>query len=280
MSEGPRQDGSWTFYLFDFDDNTMFLDTKVAVRNTVTGKEKLIGTHEFAAVRQQLGVHGYWQDYEIYEDTYRFFRDRVQSDDDADAEEYFVADIKDALANKDPSDWQAPSWSMFVHACNNGRPLSFITARGHSAETIKAGVKVLVSAGLVEREPNYLSIYAVSNDKSRAQILAEIPTDTEREAIEKSKDPTSALKRYAIHQTVKKGIAEYGQEPPHRFGMSDDDPGNIDLIVKAMAETKVWYPDKRFFAINTHSGRHVKLEVYPMDFPVTQPQSSSTGFIN
>lgn len=280
MSEGARDDGSWTFYLLDFDDNTMFLDTKVALKNTVTGKEKLIGTHEFAAVRQQLGDRGFWQDYEIYEETYRFFRDRVRSGADDNAEEYFVADIKDALANKDPSDWQAPSWSMFVHACNNGRPLSIITARGHSAKTIKAGVRVLYDEGFIEREPNYLSIYAVSNDDSRAQILAEIPTQDEREAVEKLKDATSALKRYAIHQTVAKGLVDYGPEPPHRFGMSDDDPGNIDLIVKAMAETKARYPDKRFFAINTHSGRHVKLEVYPIDFPVTQPKSSSTGYIN
>ncbi|WP_299410536.1 hypothetical protein [uncultured Roseobacter sp.] len=280
MSKGAREDGSWTFYLFDLDDNTLFLDTKVALRNTVTGKEKLIGTHEFAAVRQQLGEHGFWQDYEIYDGTYRFFRDRVRSGADDDTEEYLVADIKEALAKKDPSDWQAPSWSMFVHACNNGRPLSIITARGHSAETIKVGIQILLAAGYIEKEPNYLSIYAVSNDASRAQILANIPNDDEREAVEKLKDPTSMLKRYAIHQTVEKGLEDYGSEPPHRFGMSDDDPGNIDLIVKAMAETKEKHPDKRFFAINTHSGRHVKLEVYPIDFPVTQQKSSIAGFIN
>lgn len=38
------------------------------------------------------------------------------------------------------------------------------------------------------------------------------------------------------------------------LGMSDDDPGNIDLIVKAMCDCKKKYLDKRFFAIDTHKG--------------------------
>ncbi len=52
--------------------------------------------------------------------------------------------------------------------------------------------------------------------------------------------------------------------------MSDDDPENVDLINKAMCECKKKYLDKRFFVINMHKGEQVKLEVFPVDYPVTR----------
>ena len=78
------------------------------------------------------------------------------------------------------------------------------------------------------------------------------------------------LKRVAINNLVESALKIYGSVPEHRFGMSDDDPNNVDLIIKAMCECKNKYPDKRFFVINTHKGEHVKLEVFPINFPVTK----------
>lgn len=270
MAEGAREDGSVTFYFFDFDDNTMFLDTQVGLRDRRTGTEVLVSTHAFAQIRQFLGRPGEWEHHELYEGSYRFFRDKDPDAAQGDDTEYFVQDIRHAIIHKDEMLWQAPSWTMFVHACAAGRPLSIITARGHSDATIKAGVRALVDAGLLPREPNYLAIHAVSNPDSRQRILDGIADPQERAAVLEQPDPTSALKRHAIHQTVELALATYGPDKPHRFGMSDDDPGNIDLIVRAMAECKEKHPDKRFFAINTHTGRHVKLEVYPIHFAVTR----------
>ncbi len=51
--------------------------------------------------------------------------------------------------------------------------------------------------------------------------------------------------------------------------MSDDDPQNVDLIVKAMCDCKARHMRKRFFVINTHQGEWVKLEVFPVSYPVT-----------
>ncbi len=53
-------------------------------------------------------------------------------------------------------------------------------------------------------------------------------------------------------------------------GMSDDDPENVDLIIKAMCDCKKKYLDKRFFVINMHECEQVKLEVFPVDYPVTR----------
>lgn len=270
MAKGPRDDGSWTFYFFDFDDNTMFLGTKVGLLNSATGEEVLVSTHRFAEIRQFLGRPGEWEQFGLYDGSYRFFRDKLPEEKAKDPTEYFVEDIREAIADRENMLWQAPSWNMFVHACEEERPLSIITARGHSDTTIKAGVKALVDAGLLAAEPNYLAIHAVSNPDSRQRILNSIADPAERAAVLQEKDPTSALKRYAIHQTVELALQTYGPDKDHRFGMSDDDPGNIDLIVRAMAECKEKYPQKRFFAINTHTGKHVKLEVYPIHFAVTK----------
>ena len=37
-----------------------------------------------------------------------------------------------------------------------------------------------------------------------------------------------------------------------------------------MCECKKKYLDKRFFVINMHKGEQVKLEVFPVDYPVTR----------
>jgi hypothetical protein len=91
----------------------------------------------------------------------------------------------------------------------------------------------------------------------------------EKERVSKLKDPTSVLKRIAIRKTVDEALSRYGFEPEHRFGMSDDDPKNVDLIIKAMCDCKKKYMGKRFFVIDIHENEKVKLEVFPLDFPVT-----------
>jgi hypothetical protein len=58
--------------------------------------------------------------------------------------------------------------------------------------------------------------------------------------------------------------------------MSDDDPQNVSLIIRAMSECKQKYADKRFFVINTHMNEEVKLEVFPIDTPVVgRPRKAS-----
>jgi hypothetical protein len=260
-----RADGSVTFYFFDIDDNTLFLGTRIVLRNRNTHEERQLGTEEFAHIRHMLGEAGEWEAYERFDGTYRYFRDRQDGE-----LEYFVNDVAEAISDSANTSWQAPSWRMFVHACTNKGPLVFITARGHSPETIRAGIKLLADAGHIPCEPNYLAIFPVSNDAVKQSILRAVPDPAERRQIEQMRDATSALKRFAIWQAVDLALEKYGAEPPHRFGMSDDDPGNIDLIVKAMCDCKTRHPDKRFFAIDTHKGEHVKLEVFPIDFPVTR----------
>jgi hypothetical protein len=256
-----------SFYLFDFDDNIMFLKTPLFVRNLATGDVKEVSTTDFAEIRIKLGEVGPWKDYEIYDvdgpkGTYGHFRDIPADELQPGQKQHFVEDVEKAIAG-DLQEWQAPSWKLFVWACQKQRPLAIITARGHSPETIQAGVRVLVQHGLIDQEPNYLAVYPVGNAQVSAELAEEDPSVLEIE------DPTSALKRIAIRKTVDQALQKHGAKPEHRFGMSDDDPKNVDLIVKAMCDCKKKYLDKRFFVIDTHEGEMVKLEVFPVDYPVT-----------
>jgi hypothetical protein len=262
--------GGISYYFLDFDDNIMFLSTPIIVLNTVTKKEKELSTGEFANVESLLGRPGPWEDYRIFSDTFRNFRDVATSQLPAGTEQRFVADVRAAIAS--PGDtWKGPSWKFFVYACQQQRPLSIVTARGHSADTMKAGIDVLVKAGLVTRVPNYHTVLAVTNDDTR-RALGDVDGSM----------TVPALKRRAIIETVDLAVKNHPKEPNLRFGMSDDDPKNVSLIVRAMCECKKKYPDKRFFVINTHMHEEVKLEVFPVDSPVVghpEPDACAPDFL-
>jgi len=247
-----------SFYFFDFDDNIMYLDTPIFLRNTDTKEVVEVSTGDFASIHPLLGKSGKWESYATFDGTYSHFRDIPQAQLADGQQQHFVQDVEKAVESGDGS-WQAPAWRLFVHACDKQHPVSFVTARGHSVETLKAGVRVLVDKGLIPREPRYHTVFPVGNDDVRREQLGD--RDLEM--------TTPVLKKRAIIQSVDEALAKHGSLPAHTFGMSDDDPENVSLIVRAMCECKKKHIDKRFFAINTHLGEEVKLEVFPVDFPVT-----------
>ncbi|WP_018240744.1 hypothetical protein [Ensifer sp. BR816] len=255
-----------SFYFFDFDDNIMFLDTPILLRNKQNGEIKTVSTSEFATIRKILGAPGEWVDYEQFEDTYLHFGDRDPATLGPGERQYLLEDVAATIAGADQG-WQAPAWPLLQYACDKQRPLAIVTARGHSRETIKAAITLLVKAGLLSREPNYLEVYAVNNPQMKAELAEGLPAGP-RAQFDAGGDVTSDLKRVAINAIVEKAAKEYDAKLPHRFGMSDDDPTNVDLIVKAMCDSKKRYMHMRFFVIDTHKNEHVKLEVFPADFPV------------
>lgn len=105
------EDQSVSFYLFDLDDNTLFLTTPIFIRNTKTGEEKTLNTHEFASVRTKLGVEEPWLDYETFEGTYSHFRD-IPADELVDGQKQYLEDDIAKAIKGDPEKWQAPSLSL------------------------------------------------------------------------------------------------------------------------------------------------------------------------
>ncbi len=255
-----------SFYFFDFDDNIMFLATSIYILNTETEKTEPVSTREFAKIHPLLGQPGKWEDYALFDGSYCSFRDIPEEASRAGRKQYFVEDIEKAVESDDQS-WRGPSWDLFVYACEKRRPISIVTARGHDPETMKAGMRVLVDKGLIPREPNYLTIFPVGNDRVRREQLDD-PN------LQKT---TPGLKKIAIKKSVQRALERYGSEPEHCFGMSDDDPQNVSLIIRAMCECKKEHLDKRFFVINTRMGENVKLEVFPADYPVTRKPEGGHG---
>jgi len=257
--------GGRSFYFFDFDDNIAFLSTPTYVFHKKTGKEVSLTSQDYVLNSMTIGRSGVYKDYRVDHDpmkgTFRNFRDKNISRLRKvllGERQSFVEDLSNALGQPDLN-WKGPSWNCFYHAVHNQRPLSLITARGHHPETLKEGIRVMFEKGHLSRLPNYLSLYPVSHPRALEELggpslYGNIPL----------------LKRQALRKSVEKAIETYGYSPFHRFGMSDDDPKNIQWIHDEMVQLKKDYPEMSFFVIETHSDHFVKREVHGSGFDSKQ----------
>ncbi len=247
--------GGRSFYFFDFDDNVAFLSTSIIIFHKKTGAELALSSGEFAHENKRIGVSGpyadYYMDFNDAHGSFRHFRDKDLNPIEVKAgkKQGFVEDIIKAL-NEIDTHWKAPSWEYFYHATYNERPVSLITARGHHPSTIIEGVDQIVKAGYLPHTPNYHSIYPVSNPEVRKD-LGDIHF----------KQSVAELKKHAIRASVEKAIDKYGYSPFHRFGMSDDDHKNVELITEEMRDLKKKYPEMSFFVIETFKDSFSKREV-------------------
>jgi hypothetical protein len=248
--------GGRSFYFFDFDDNVAFLPTPMVIFHKETNKAVEVSTAEWSVHHSQVGKSGPYKDYKIdyndavgsfkrfRDDTLNFFQKYVMG-----KRQPFVEDVIRALRQPDLN-WKGPSWDCFYHAVYNQRPISIITARGHSRQTIIEGIQLLVDQGFLPHKPNYLEIYPVNHPSVRRE-LGDIKLDM----------TVPELKKAAIRASVEKALMHYGAKAPHRFGMSDDDKKNLALIFDEMKALKKDYPDMSFFVINTSGSTYVKKEV-------------------
>lgn len=247
--------GGRSFYFFDFDDNVAFLTTPLILFHKISRAELKISSGQYAAEHSNIGNSGIYADYEIQWDdqtgTFRCFRDHHEEEliKLGMKSQIFIQDVAEALGFPD-FQWKGPSWSCFYHATFNQRPVSVITARGHSPQTIANGVELFVQGGHLPSRPNFLSIYPVSHKPTR-EVLGD----------KDYKMSVAELKQAAIRTSVLQAIATYGWSPHHRFGMSDDDPKNIQLITEEMVRLKERFPEMSFFMIETQKGDFVKNEI-------------------
>jgi catechol 2,3-dioxygenase-like lactoylglutathione lyase family enzyme len=249
----PTADKSVSFYFFDIDDNLFFLPTSIYLWNAEAQLEQAVTSGVYARIQSELGRAGEWLAWSKRDETFRDFRD---SPDIPTEEQPFLRDLQAATSGTAP--WQGPSWSLLVRTARRQRPIAMVTARGHEPSTIEAGLQKLVEMGYLPAVPPIVGIYAVTNPGVRAMLGAEDPAMT-----------VPSIKKLAIKHAVDAALTQYGSSPPHRFGMSDDDPNNVVLAISAMRDCKLKYPDKRFFVINTNHEEFVKVEIFPMTHPVT-----------
>ncbi len=247
--------GGRSFYFFDFDDNILYLTTPIVLFHKENREEIMVSSGDFAHESKNIGKSGIYENYYIditdAKGSFRHFRDLEFSHQDIKAgkKQNFVKDIELALTHADHV-WKAPSWNCFQHATFNNRPVSLITARGHHPDTIKSGISLMTNKGHLPHDPNYHTIFPVSNPEVRKQ-LGDINFVKN----------VAELKKDAIRASVNKAIELYGYSPHHRFGMSDDDHKNVELISEEMLELKREYPEMSFFVIETFKNSYKKYEI-------------------
>lgn len=106
-------------YSFDLDDNLLVLPTKVILTNN-QGNKKLISTKKFEKIRYTLKE----KELKITNETFKNFEN----------DENFLEDIKKGK--------EAGSWKYLIECITKHASIfSIITARGHSPEIIKLGLK-------------------------------------------------------------------------------------------------------------------------------------------
>lgn len=265
--------GGRSFYFFDFDDNVAFLTTPMFLFHRKTRAELQISSREFAQQSAYIGKSGvfadYVMDYNAEDGSFRCFRDKdiTWLGQLLGRKQMFVRDLAASLGLPEV-EWKGPSWSCFYHAVFNSRPLALITARGHHPSTIQQGIKLWVDEGHLPHEPNYLAIYPVSHPEVKKNLQLE------------NSESIPHLKQKALRASVLQAIKEYGNNPHHRFGMSDDDPRNIEWIVQEMRLLKQEFPQMSFFIIQTHGEQMVKSEVFAdrLEDKVVRPESQMSLF--
>ncbi|MFZ4404702.1 MAG: hypothetical protein ACOYOK_11425 [Pseudobdellovibrionaceae bacterium] len=247
--------GGRSFYFFDFDDNIAYLSTPMILFHKTHRQELKISSGDFAQNHHDIGVKGIYADYVINWDpvagSFRNYRDKHIDELEAlnGKKQVFIEDVLHALGVPE-FQWKGPSWDCFYHAVFNQRPVSLITARGHAPHTLAEGIDQFVQQKILPIAPNYLSIFPVNHPATR-QLLGDVDLNWS----------TADLKRQALRASFQKAIDVYGYSEHHRFGISDDDPKNIQLIFEELKKLKQEHSKIRFFIIDTAQGQFIKHEV-------------------
>ena len=132
------------YYAFDWDDNLMFMPTKIYLKDD-KGKSVGMSTEDFAEYRTDIGEDPFeYKGHTIVSFDEEPFRDfRVSGD------KQFITDAMSAPTG--------PAWDDFVEAVNNGSIFAIVTARGHTPSILKEGVYRLIKQNKHGLDSNQLS---------------------------------------------------------------------------------------------------------------------------
>ena len=254
LREFEEREVPMKYYAFDWDDNLMFMPTKIYLLDD-DGEEVGMGTEDFAEYRTQIGKEPFeYEGFTIVNFAPDPFRDfRVTGDGK------FLKDVMSAELATDAA------WPDFVEAINNGSLFSIITARGHRPSTLMMGVKKLIDSnrGGIDSDSLYDSL------KEMRINSGENPADKETEIMKYLKmnryypvsygegsatNPEEAkitamnrFKQYVQGQAEKLNLRlskKIENEIRNKFipmiGFSDDDPRNIKAMSKGVKGVKIF----------------------------------------
>lgn len=256
-------------YSFDWDDNIITMPTTIKMlKKTDVGWEKInVSTSEFSIFRDE-------ENYKLDDGAFDNFIN----------EESFLTDLQQALSNNS----FAPSFEKFKEALIYASPISIITARGHTPETLKKGVELIISNTFNEEElskmiDNIQQIFTELEGKE-PEIILKTYLDSQdyhpitSEIFTKKFDLESGFpldpeesKKIALRDYVSKIVAKTSEMVNTQYnklsvGFSDDDLGNINVIIPFIKEVlQVEFPEVKFVVYDTSEGGMNKIVLKQMN---------------
>jgi hypothetical protein len=253
------------YYMLDWDDNILFMPTEIHLERD--GQPVDVTTKDYATIRQDPS-YGFLNG--SADEAFAGFRDGTGD---------FVGDTEKAIEAKE----YAPSFGAFKTALLEARLFSIVTARGHAAKTIRAGVERFISLVFTDEERsqmldrvqhfNALAGLSVPRDEclskyldlngyvgvSSPGFLAVFEGDEPGEDGSSAASPEEA-KTYVVREFVEHAL-ELAKNIPSAsgriaFGFSDDDRGNLAKMREFMEQELVGdYPGISFFVYDTSGSK-------------------------
>ncbi len=236
--------GPKSFYIFDFDDNIVHTDSLTYIYHKKSGEELALSTSEFIQCRTQIGQSGKYKDYCIDLNPHKTFK---SFNDDPENNYFpFLEDLKKAVQK---TNWQGPSWQRFVKAISRDRTMAIVTARGHHPDKMREGLNWLAHEGLIPKEPDIHRIYSLTHPLTKELLKWRGP------------ELISSMKKQALHHFIEDVYDQFGHEPLHRFGFSDDDPKNIASTRQKFIDLKQRNPHHSFFLYEARPKQVIEEEI-------------------
>ncbi len=265
------------YYMFDWDDNILHMPTLIHLeRKTDEGwKPHSVSTAEFAGIRRDTENYrpreGDWDKAFI-----DFYDSGVRGD------QAFLEDTRRALRPIVQKEAEgAPSFQRFKKALMEGSLFAIITARAHSAKSIRRGVEYFIDSVFTDEE----RLQMVKNLRRFIKLFGEdgtLLTDDEvvsryldlnryrgvtspefqelmGRSVQGAESPEHA-KQFAVQDFVTHVvniIRERGVEASVSIGFSDDDPHNVNAVVDYLNEALArQFPDVKFVVYDTSDPEH------------------------
>ena len=216
------------YYAFDWDDNLLFMPTEIYFNIVGTTTEVGVSTRKFAEIRELIGKPGEYEKYQFTEGSFRDFR--------VEGNRQFLKDVSAGPR-------VAKAWPDFVEAINTASVFAIITARGHSPETLKKAVKILIDMNYEgidkDKIKNSLAHYAKLKGKNKANTINKYlnmcrfypvshgVTDGAANPEQLKVSAMNNFRNYVNDLNQKLGI---NAAPTVKLGFSDDDRKNFELM--------------------------------------------------
>jgi len=239
------------YYLFDWDDNILHMPTKIYLQKYIASKwvDIIIGSKEFAKIREHIGSN-----YRLTPDSFKDFSSNIN----------FLKDAKSALQSKS----FGPSFEKFKESLIYGNDFAIITARSHSPETIKNGVKLLIkytfTSGELSKMKKSLGGQKISdylNDQEYHGVSSE--DFKKRYGLTGTASNPEKSKKMVIKNYIKEIVDSVpklinGDYEKMSVGFSDDDLGNVKIIENLIKDELLkLYPHIHFVVYDTSDPKNI-----------------------